>query len=113
MKYKYCVYASSLTDAAGRDSAPGDGITSPLRRLYGLAATKAEAEQILARLMASKTMNRARIPGDGHSYPELEIDEYDPLDFVGSQDRDNYAGKRYAALCGELEETAKRNAATL
>jgi len=113
MKAKFCVYASTLVDAIGRTSAPGDGITRSCRRLYALAATRQEAEAALARLNARPSMQKARIPGDPFLKPELEIDEFNPLDFVGRQDRDNYTGKRYAQLCFDLESLATKNSAGL
>jgi hypothetical protein len=112
-KRQFCVYASTLINAVGTTYAVGDGITAPSRRLYGLADTRQEAEAIKAKLEAGRHMTRPRIPGDEKMWPELEVDEYDPLNFVGRQNRDDYTGKRYASLCGQLAETAERNMAAL
>lgn len=112
-KKQWCVCASSLQDATGRTYAPGDGITAGSARLYGLADTREEAEALRDRLEGGRLLQRARMPGDGQLYPELEVCEYDPLDFVGRQNRDEYTGKRYAALCGDLAERAKKNAADI
>ena len=112
-KKTWCVCASSLVDAVGRTYAPGDGITASSCRLYALADTREQAERIKADLDGSRRMQESRMPGDGKMWPELEVCEYDPLDFVGRQNRDEYTGKRYAALCGRLAEEATKNAAGL
>lgn len=110
---QWCVCAATLEDATGRTYAPGDGITAASCRPYGLADTREQAETLRQRLEATKHMQRARIPGDGRMWPVLEVCEYDPLDFVGRQDRDEYTGKRYAQLCGRLLEQAAKNVAAL
>jgi hypothetical protein len=113
-KKAWCVYAAELVDAIGRTYASGDGITASTRRLYALADSEAEAEAVKARLESTRLMTRARVPGDQTLYPVLAVDRYEPLDFVGRQDRDQESyGKRYAALCGRLADEAKRNAAGL
>lgn len=112
-KKQFCVCASTLIDSVGRTFAAGDGITSALNRIYAITDTLAEAESAKAQLMRSATFQRPRMPGDGRMVPELEVCPFDPLDFVGRQNRDDYTGKRYAALCGQLAADAKKNAASL
>ena len=114
MGKKWCVYASCQSDATGRDYSFGDGITSSLSRIYAVCDTKAEAEAALERMLQGKHMQRARIPGDGLMWPELTVGVFDPLDFVGRQNRDDYYyGKRLAALRRELSERAESNAKDL
>lgn len=114
-KVQWCVYADTLRDATGRTYAPGDGITRSSRRIYGIADSREEAERTKARLEGGRLLSRARIPGDSNLYPELEVGEYDPMDFVGSQARrqGDWEGKRYPILCRDLAEAAERNASEI
>jgi len=110
---KWCVMASHGEDATRQEYAFGDGITAPSRRLYAICGTKEEAEYACAALYCSKTMTKARMPGDGIIYPHLEVREFDPLDYVGSQNRDQYTGLRYKNLVRDLHEKAKADAEAL
>lgn len=93
--------------------AVGDGITAPSRKPYGFAETEAEAEATKDRLLAGKYMQGPRMPGNGKLYPAFEVEKFNPLDFVGRQNRDEYTGKRLANLCGDLYAKAKDNAAEI
>ena len=112
---KYCVYAGTLVSATRTTFAPGDGITRSSRRIYAICETEREALATLATLNRSRVMMKARIPGDATLWPELEVDEFNPLDFVGSQSRrqGDWDGKRRPLLVASLYEQAKANAASL
>jgi hypothetical protein len=112
-KAKWCVYASSQTDAVGADYAFGDGVTASTCRVYAICDGEDEARRALSRLRASKSMRRTMTPGDGRMRPDLAVAEFDPLDFVGRQNRDEYHGQRLARLVASLYESAARNAAAL
>ena len=112
MKKKWCVYTDNFADAIGRTYAPGDGITVSVNQIYAICASKAEAEAVRAAFLRGPLMTRARMPGDGHLYPDLLIDPFEPLDFIGRQRR-LYDEPNYRMLYAELSEAATRNAATL
>lgn len=101
----YCVYQDGWTEHY-RDMGIGDGLTRPNRLLVATCDTEAEAEAIKGKL-ARIAERIPLIPGNGKSRPTFETGSYDPLDFVGSQNRDEYTGTRYAALCGRLADEAK------
>ncbi len=113
MSKKYCVYASSGRSSDGRQYAFGDGVTASVRRVYAICETEEMAEAELSRLLGTRLMNRPRMPGDNNIYPDLVVGPFDPLAFVGSQNRDEYRRKRLAGLVVDLYQRAAANAAGL
>ncbi len=110
---KWCVYACTLEDAIGRDMACGDGITASSSRLYAVCDSRAEAEAEMERLNGTRHMTRLRMPGDGRLWPVLEVGPFDPLDFTGRQNRDEYHGLRLKQLWTRLLEEAARCRASM
>lgn len=99
----HCVYIVGWEDSARRYAAVGDGITSPSRLLLMVCSSAEEAELRMREILDRCERDIGpRIPGDAKRMPELCAGEFDPLDFVGSQNRDQYTGKRYANLCADL-----------
>jgi hypothetical protein len=112
-RYTHCVYADALEDALGRISVIGDGVTQPARRIYGLAETAMEACELRAKLLRVMKTRLPLIAGDGRSRPDLDVDRFDPRDFVGSQNRHEHGGKRHELLLAKLIAMAESNARDL
>ena len=99
---KYCVYQHGWTEGY-RDMGVGDGITAPSRLLIATCDTAEEAESLRERIRkASETKTGPLVSGSGNRLPVLASGKFDPLTFVGRQNRDEYDGKRLAALVGRL-----------
>ena len=110
---KQCVYQDGWQEW-GRDAGVGDGMSAPSRLLVSLHETEQAAEEDLAAVVAaSRAHTSALVPGGNSRLPMLRSAEYDPLDFVPRQNRDEYVGQRYAALCGTLADEAVARRARL
>ena len=99
----HCVYQHGW-DEGYRDGAVGDGITTPSRLLIATCDSEEEAER-LCEEMTRRVRDQVGplVPGSNKRVPMFSAGEYNPLDYVGRQNRDQESfGKRYASLCGSL-----------
>jgi hypothetical protein len=115
MKAQWCVYSAGGEDAAGEPYGYGDGYKKSAWRLYGLADTREDAEAMLAEFKRGPLLSEPRIAASRKMYPLLEVREYDPLDFVSDQSREEggYSDRQISALCERLATDAIENAKAL
>jgi hypothetical protein len=109
-RYTHCVYTNTLEDGSGLISDVGNGVTRASRRIYGLAQTAMEACELRAELLRVIKASPPLLAGDGRSRPDLDVDRFDPRDFVGSQDRHEHGGDKYELLMANLIASAATNA---
>ena len=87
------IYYSTLTDACGNDSCPGDGITSACRRLVATATSVRAARAHIAELEAGHVPTR---PGDGRTTPSYSLEAFHPMDYRSRQDNERFYGREGA-----------------
>jgi hypothetical protein len=107
-KTTWCVYQTGWREQ-GRIQGIGNGITSPARLLVAIHTTEAEAAreaESIERTATSHAQSQHRLHGTPVRAPILEVGEYSPLDFVGSQDRQNISGS--AGRVRELDGNLRR-----
>jgi hypothetical protein len=99
---KWCVYQDAWKQW-GSDLGIGDGLTAPSRLLVALCDSEEAARAIRDEVAVKNEANTAGLrPGSTARLACLSVGEYDPLEFVGQQARDNYTGQRFANLCRDL-----------